>query len=136
MNITISGLDDLPIVAKSLLPALQHTKVAAFHGDMGIGKTTLIKVLCQTLGATGVVNSPSFALINEYHDSKGTPVYHFDFYRIQNIEEVYDLGYEEYFYGGHLCLIEWPEKILTLLPPGTLHIYMHFAKNGLRVIRF
>ncbi|MDR3134373.1 MAG: tRNA (adenosine(37)-N6)-threonylcarbamoyltransferase complex ATPase subunit type 1 TsaE [Prevotellaceae bacterium] len=136
MNITISGVDDLPLVAKALLPALQYTKVAAFYGDMGIGKTTLIKALCQTLGATGTVNSPSFALVNEYHDSEGTPIYHFDFYRIQTIEEVYDLGYEEYFYSGRLCLLEWPEKILPLLPPGTLHVYLHLSKQGKRVIRF
>lgn len=136
MNITISGLDDLPLVVKALLPALQHTNVAAFHGDMGIGKTTLIKALCQALGATDIVNSPSFALVNEYHNREGAPVYHFDFYRIQSLEEVYDLGYEEYFYGGHLCLVEWPEKIIPLLPPGTLHVYMHLSKNNKRVIRF
>ncbi|MDR3351198.1 MAG: tRNA (adenosine(37)-N6)-threonylcarbamoyltransferase complex ATPase subunit type 1 TsaE [Prevotellaceae bacterium] len=136
MNIIIPGVEDLPLAAKALLPALQHTKVVAFHGDMGIGKTTLIKVLCQTMGATGAVNSPSFALINEYRNSKGIPVYHFDFYRIQNIEEAYDLGYEEYFYSGHLCLIEWPEKVLTLLPPDTLHVYLYFSKNGQRVVRF
>ncbi|MDR2359238.1 MAG: tRNA (adenosine(37)-N6)-threonylcarbamoyltransferase complex ATPase subunit type 1 TsaE [Prevotellaceae bacterium] len=136
MNITISGLEDLPLVAKALLPALQHTKVVAFHGGMGIGKTTLIKALCQAMGAAGAVNSPSFALINEYRDSGGTPVYHFDFYRIQHIEEAYDLGYEEYFYGGHVCLIEWPEKVLPLLPPDTLHVYLSFSKNGQRVIRF
>ena len=136
MNISISGLEDLPLAAKALLPALQHTKVIAFHGEMGIGKTTLIKTLCQMLGATGTVNSPSFALVNEYRDSKETPVYHFDFYRIQDISEAYDLGYEEYFYGGHVCLVEWPEKILTILPPNTLHVYLHFAKDGRRIIRF
>ena len=136
MNISISGLEDLPLAVKALLPALQHTKVVAFHGAMGIGKTTLIKTLCQTLGATGAVNSPSFAIVNEYHDAEGTPVYHFDFYRIQHIDEAYDLGYEEYFYGGHLCLVEWPEKILPLLPPDTLHVYLYFSKNGQRAIRF
>ncbi|MDR1405815.1 MAG: tRNA (adenosine(37)-N6)-threonylcarbamoyltransferase complex ATPase subunit type 1 TsaE [Prevotellaceae bacterium] len=136
MNITISGPDDLPLVAKALLPALQHAKVAAFHGDMGIGKTTLIKALCRALGTTDTVNSPSFALVNEYRDGGGNPVYHFDFYRIQNIEEVYDLGYEEYFYGGHVCLIEWPEKVHSILPPDALHVYLQLSKKGNRIIRF
>jgi tRNA threonylcarbamoyladenosine biosynthesis protein TsaE len=136
MMIGAFGLEDLPRVAQAMLPALQNASVVAFHGNMGIGKTTLIKALCEAMGVAEVVNSPTFALVNEYHSGEGKTIYHFDFYRIENLEEVYDLGYEEYFYGNHLCFVEWPEKVLTLLPPDTLHVYMGLSKNEKRTVRF
>ena len=136
MTFTVSELSDLPRAAQALLPALRAARVVALHGAMGAGKTTLIKAVCEAMGVEEIVNSPTFSLVNEYHATDGTTVYHFDFYRIERIEEAYDLGYEEYFYGGHLCIIEWPEKILTLLPPDTLHVNITVSKDNKRVIRW
>jgi tRNA threonylcarbamoyladenosine biosynthesis protein TsaE len=108
--------------------------VVAFYGAMGAGKTTLIKAICAAMGITGTVNSPTFALVNEYRKPSGEPVYHFDFYRINKPEEAFDLGYEEYFFSGHSCLVEWPELIAPLLPPDTLHLHLHVGKEGKRTI--
>ncbi len=136
MTFTVSGLTDLPRAAQTLLPVLRNARVVALHGAMGAGKTTLIKAVCEAAGVSDVVNSPTFSLVNEYCAEDGTIIYHFDFYRIEHIEEAYDLGYEEYFYGGNLCIVEWPEKILTLLPPDTLHVTINIARDGRRVIRW
>lgn len=120
----VSDLDDLAEVASDLASALTAeddgttARIVLFYGPMGAGKTTLIKALCEALGVEDTVTSPTFALVNEYSTANGEPVFHFDFYRIERIEEVYDLGYEEYFYSGHLCLVEWPEKIDGLIPYG------------------
>ena len=114
--------DDLQIIAQRILDAHPEARIFAFYGAMGAGKTTFIKAMCKTLGVTDMVNSPTFALINQYQTEMGGPVYHFDFYRIRNIDEVLDIGYEDYFYGGEYCLIEWPEKIEHLLPDGTVRV--------------
>lgn len=107
---------ELPEAAQAILDNLRDRTLVAFRGPMGAGKTTLIRALCDQLGVTDTVTSPTFALINEYKDAEGNPIYHFDFYRIEKLEEAFDFGYEEYFYSGHLCLVEWPEKIEPLLP--------------------
>ena len=121
-TITIDSQDELPEVAERIAGRLAEHPVAAFYGHMGAGKTTLIKEIAAQLGVEEVVTSPTFALVNQYITSAGEPVFHFDFYRIDRIEEAFDLGYEEYFYSGAVCLIEWPEKIEELLPSDTLRI--------------
>ncbi|MDR0660314.1 MAG: tRNA (adenosine(37)-N6)-threonylcarbamoyltransferase complex ATPase subunit type 1 TsaE [Prevotellaceae bacterium] len=132
--IEIHGIQELPIAAASLLPIIKEAAVIAFYGKMGVGKTTLIKELCRKLGVTDVVNSPTFSLVNEYHTESEATIYHFDFYRINKLEEVYDFGYEEYFYSGNLCLIEWPELIETLLPDNTLRLQIEQQPDGTRTI--
>ena len=104
----------------------------AFYGSMGAGKTTFIKAICDVLGVTDTVNSPTFAIVNEYLAANGESVYHFDFYRIKKIEEAYDFGYEDYFYSGNLCLIEWPELIEELLPEETVRVKIEETTNGAR----
>ncbi len=115
-------LEDLDEVSDTLLSLRDQADVIAFFGPMGAGKTTLIKNLCHRMGVTDEVNSPTFAIVNEYATVEGEPVYHFDFYRIKKIEEAYDIGFENYFYSGHLCLIEWPEMIESLLPERYLRV--------------
>ncbi len=115
-KIEIDSLSDLPEVAEALLEELHGRSVVLFRGPMGAGKTTLISRVAAALGAQDAVTSPTFALVNQYEGAGGRRIYHFDFYRINTLEEVLDLGYEEYFYSGDLCLVEWPEKIEPLLP--------------------
>ena len=112
----VDGVDGLSEVSEYLLSLREWADVVAFYGSMGAGKTTLIKNLCHRMGVTDEVNSPTFAIVNEYVTDAGESVYHFDFYRIKKLEEAYDIGYENYFYSGNLCLIEWPELIEPLLP--------------------
>lgn len=112
----VNGLEGLSEVSDFLMSLRPEADVVAFYGSMGAGKTTLIKNLCHRMGVTDEVNSPTFAIVNEYVTEEREPVYHFDFYRIKKIEEAYDIGYDNYFYSGHLCLIEWPEMIEPLLP--------------------
>ena len=121
-TIHITSQDDLPDVAEAVIEALGRRTVVAFRGEMGAGKTTLIREIAAQLGATDTVTSPTFALVNQYDTADGRPVFHFDFYRIDRIEEAYDFGYEEYFYSGNLCLVEWPEKIEELLPDDTMTV--------------
>lgn len=121
-TIKVHGLGDLPEAADAVLGALDGRSVVAFRGTMGAGKTTLIREICTRLGVEDAVASPTFALVNEYCDREGNPVYHFDFYRINRIEEAYDFGYEEYFFSGNLCLVEWPEKIEPLLPDDAMTV--------------
>lgn len=112
----VNSIDALSQVSDCLIEMKQESNVIAFYGSMGAGKTTLIKNLCHKLGVSDEVNSPTFAIVNEYLDKDQNPVYHFDFYRIKKLEEAYDIGYENYFYSDNLCLIEWPEMIEPLLP--------------------
>ena len=107
-------------------------KVFAFYGKMGAGKTTFIKALCEILGVEDVITSPTFAIINEYTDGNGDPIYHFDFYRIKKLEEVYDMGYEDYFYSGNLCLLEWPELIEDILPENVIKVTIEEQPDGTR----
>lgn len=116
MEIKITSLDNIHDAAKQFIAAMGDNTVFAFYGKMGAGKTTFIKAVCEELGVTDVINSPTFAIINEYRsETAGELIYHFDFYRINKVEEAFDFGYEDYFYSGALCFIEWPELIEELL---------------------
>ena len=122
---TIHHLDEIREVARRFLDAMDDRTVFAFRGTMGAGKTTFIKALCEELGVQDVINSPTFAIVNEYGPTDdGRLIYHFDFYRINKPEEAYDFGYEDYIYSDALCFIEWPEKIEELLPPDTVNVYL------------
>ena len=112
----INNLEELSKVSELLIDWRDYSNIVAFYGNMGAGKTTLIKNLCAKLGVQDEVNSPTFALVNEYQTENLDSVFHFDFYRIKSLEEVFDIGYEDYFYGGNLCLLEWPELIDPLMP--------------------
>ena len=112
----INSVDELAQVSDLLISWREKSNIIAFYGPMGAGKTTLIKNLCHKLGVTDEVNSPTFALVNEYPTPAEGSIFHFDFYRIKRLEEVYDIGYEDYFYSGRLCLLEWPELIDPLMP--------------------
>ncbi|MBC8987134.1 tRNA (adenosine(37)-N6)-threonylcarbamoyltransferase complex ATPase subunit type 1 TsaE [Pedobacter sp. N36a] len=115
MNIEVKNLAGLDEAAQKVLEFAQNERFFIFEGDMGAGKTTFIKALTKALGVTDVVSSPTFSIVNEY-EGKDVIIYHFDFYRLKNLQEAYDIGYEEYFYSEHICLIEWPEKVEELLP--------------------
>lgn len=121
-KIEIESLSELPKVAEAVLWELRGRSVVLFRGPMGAGKTTLISRIAAALGAEDTVTSPTFALVNQYEGEGGRRIYHFDFYRINNVEEALDLGYEEYFYSGELCLVEWPEKIEPLLPEDAMTV--------------
>mgnify|MGYP003547705441 FL=1 len=112
----INNIEDLSQVSDLLIKWRNYSNIIALYGTMGAGKTTLIKNLCNKLGVSDEVNSPTFALVNEYQTENLDSVFHFDFYRIKSLEEVFDIGYEDYFYGGSLCLLEWPELIDPLMP--------------------
>ncbi|MCR5066370.1 MAG: tRNA (adenosine(37)-N6)-threonylcarbamoyltransferase complex ATPase subunit type 1 TsaE [Bacteroidales bacterium] len=122
MKIEINSIEELPEVARKLLETFPEERFYAFFGSMGVGKTTLIKEICRQIGVMQNVCSPTFAIVNEYCDGEGEPVYHFDFYRLKNLAEAYDIGYEEYFYSGNWCFTEWTEKIESLLPDHYLRI--------------
>lgn len=124
LTITGNNLTELPAVATQLLAGLGNKKIVCFYGQMGAGKTTLIKEMGLALGVNETISSPTFSLVNEYTTTAGNTIFHFDFYRIKNLEEVYDIGYQEYFYSGNLCLIEWPELIEQLIPPDAARIYI------------
>jgi tRNA threonylcarbamoyladenosine biosynthesis protein TsaE len=122
LSVQVKDLSELPTAAKKILAASGGKKLFAFYGEMGAGKTTLIKALCAQLGVTDPTSSPTFSLVNEYRTSRGEKIYHFDFYRIKTETEALDMGCEEYFYSGNYCFIEWPEKIPSLLPEGIIKV--------------
>lgn len=122
ITIEVNHLSELDNLADTILKFAANRRIFALYGSMGAGKTTLIKSICHRLGVTDEVNSPTFSIINEYTTPRFDPVYHFDFYRINKIEEAFDIGYENYFYSESMCFIEWPEKIKQLLPPNTVQI--------------
>ena len=135
MEITLSSLDDLAKAAESFLKDMQDKRVFAFYGNMGAGKTTFIKALCEAMGVEDEVNSPTFALVNEYYIPKtDRHVYHFDFYRINKEEEVYDIGYEDYFYSDSYCFIEWPELVENLLLEETVRVHIAVHPDKTRTI--
>jgi tRNA threonylcarbamoyladenosine biosynthesis protein TsaE len=129
------GLAQLNLAAKELIELFPDQRIFAFYGQMGAGKTTFIQAICRTLGSHDNITSPSFAIINEYTASFGDSIYHFDFYRIKNLEEAFDLGYEDYFYSGSYCLIEWPEKIESLLPPHYVEVIIEVTEEGTRLMQ-
>ena len=135
MEITIKSLDTIQEAAKEFINRMGEGKVFAFYGKMGAGKTTFIKALCETLGVKDVITSPTFSLINEYTDGKGNSIYHFDFYRIKKLEEVYYMGYEDYFYSGNLCLLEWPELIEEILPENVIKVTIEEQADGTRKLK-
>lgn len=134
MKTEIQGTDQLPAAAKELIEGFGESRVFAFYGKMGAGKTTFIKEICHYLGVVDVVTSPTFALINEYMTEEEASVFHFDFYRIEKISEAMDIGFEEYVYSGDYCLIEWPEKIAGILPEDIVKVVIEEKENGNRVI--
>ncbi len=133
MKIKIDNLGQLPKVAKELLGTFPGERFFAFFGKMGVGKTTLIKELCAALGVGDNVCSPTFAIVNEYSSGDGEPIYHFDFYRLKNLTEAYDLGYEEYFYSGCYCFTEWTEKVEELLPEEYVRVEI-VEEDGVRTL--
>ena len=124
MNTTFYAktIKELDKIAKALLEAFGNHKKVVFFGEMGVGKTTLIKSICKALNVQDVVTSPTFSVVNEYHNKKGELIYHFDFYRVKSEEEIYDLGYEEYFFTNSYCFVEWPEIALGLLPKERIEV--------------
>lgn len=134
MKLLLKNLSDLDIVARKFVENMGNRNVFAFYGEMGAGKTTFIKAICSALGVTETITSPTFSIVNEYEKSEGEPIFHFDFYRIKNIEEAYDFGYEDYFYSGHLCFIEWPELVEPLLPENVVKVQIVIEDNGQREI--
>ena len=132
-EILIPSLDKIADAAQEFVAQMGHRRVFAFYGGMGAGKTTFIKALCQQLGVKDAVTSPTFAIVNEYGSDIG-PIYHFDFYRIKNLAEVMDLGFDDYAYSGHLCLMEWPELIEDLLPDNTVSVHIEETDNGMRKV--
>ena len=134
-TIKIESLDTIRQAAKEFIAGMDDRTVFAFRGNMGAGKTTFIKAICEELGVEDVINSPTFAIINEYRSATtGELIYHFDCYRLDKIEEAYDLGAEDYFASGALCFIEWPDKIEELLPYDCVNVHIAETENGARSI--
>ena len=134
-TIKIKALDAINEAAKEFMAEMGDYTVFAFNGEMGVGKTTFIKALCQELGVEDVTNSPSFAIINEYRsDTTAELIYHFDCYRLENEMEAEEIGVEDYFYSGALCFIEWPERITDLLPDDTVEVDVVEEEDGTRTI--
>ena len=135
MEIKIQSLDQIHEAARQFIAEMGDNTVFALYGKMGVGKTTFIKAVCEELGVSDVITSPTFAIVNEYRsDTAGELIYHFDFYRIKKLEEVYDMGYEDYFYSGALCFIEWPELVEELLPGNTIKVTIEEVENGERKV--
>ncbi len=131
----IDSLENIEEVAKQFIDKYREHRIMAFYGEMGVGKTTFIKALCKVMDIEDEANSPSFAIVNEYHSKNDEIIiYHFDFYRLKNIEEALDIGYEEYIYSGNYCFMEWPEKIEPLLPDNRLDVVIKENDNGSRTI--
>ena len=135
MEIRISDLELIREAAREFIQHIGEHRVFAFYGEMGAGKTTFIKAICEELGVEDVITSTTFAIVNEYTSSDG-PIYHFDFYRIKKLEEVYDMGFEDYFYSGALCFIEWPELIEDVLPEDAVTVQIKEEEDGTRAILF
>ncbi len=134
-TIIVNGLEDYPEAAIRFTGFLDKGNIFAFYGKMGSGKTTFIKSICEELGVEDSINSPTFAIVNEYEDKEKRTIYHFDFYRIKSVEEVYNMGYEEYIYSNAICFMEWPELIEELLPEECIKVYINENADGSRTIR-
>ena len=137
MEIRINSLAEINEAAKKFIENMGNGKVFAFYGKMGAGKTTFIKAICEQLGVDDVITSPTFAIVNAYQSATtGDSIYHFDFYRIKKLDEVYDMGYEDYFFSGSLCFLEWPELIEELLPEDATKVSIEETEDGGRVVKF
>ena len=132
MKWTINHLEEINKVASEFLDFVGAKKIFALYGPMGVGKTTFVKAVASCLGVTDDVSSPTFAIVNEYRTKTDEAIYHFDFYRVNNISEALDFGYEEYFFSGDRCFIEWPEKIEELLPEDIVNCYFSEKEDGSR----
>ncbi|MBN8703283.1 MAG: tRNA (adenosine(37)-N6)-threonylcarbamoyltransferase complex ATPase subunit type 1 TsaE [Bacteroidetes bacterium] len=135
MEVFIDNTDDLGKAAKLLLPYLKTHSIVAFYAAMGAGKTTFIKEICAALAVTDSVTSPTYSIINEYRTAANKPIYHFDFYRINSIQEAIDIGCEDYFFSGNICLLEWPERIESLLPGNLLKVKIEVISEAKRMIK-
>ena len=133
-TIKINGIEDYPKAAREFVEQMGNGRIFAFYGKMGAGKTTLIKSICEELGVEDTINSPTFAIVNEYEDRNMNTIYHFDFYRIKSLEEVYNMGYEEYLYSDAVCFMEWPELIEGLLPEECIRVEIEEENDGTRTI--
>ena len=136
MEIKIQDIEHIREAAREFIEHIGERRVFAFYGKMGAGKTTFVKAICEELGVEDVITSPTFAIINEYTSAKDDTIFHFDFYRIKKLEEVYDMGYEDYFYSGALCFIEWPELIEEILPDDAVRVNIIEQEDGSRTITF
>ncbi len=134
MKIEINDINEIPEAARQFVSQIGDNKVFAFYGAMGVGKTTFIKAICKELGVQETITSPTFAIVNEYKSGQSEPIYHFDFYRINKLEEAYDFGYEDYFYSGNLCFIEWPELIESILPDNRVEVQINETDIGSREV--
>ena len=134
MEIIIKDIEHIREAAREFIANMGDTRVFAFYGKMGAGKTTFVKAVCEELGVDDVITSPTFAIVNEYGLPSST-IFHFDFYRIKRLEEVYDMGYEDYFYSGALCFIEWPELIEEILPDDAARVSIEEQEDGSRVVK-
>lgn len=135
MEITLKSIDKIDEAAREFIEGMGDNTIFAFYGKMGAGKTTFIKAICEALGVHDVINSPTFAIVNEYMAGNGEPIYHFDFYRIKKEQEVLDIGYEDYIYSDCLCFMEWPELIEDLLPEDAVKVTIEEQEDGSRIIR-
>ena len=137
MQIKIDSLDNIRAAAREFVKNMGEGNVYAFYGKMGAGKTTFIKAICEELGVDDVITSPTFSIVNEYRsETTGELIYHFDFYRIKKLEEMYDMGYEDYFYSGALCFLEWPELIEELLPGSAVKVTITQNDDDSRTVDF
>ena len=137
MEIRIENLEKIREAAREFVANIGESTVFAFYGKMGAGKTTFIKAVCEELGVEDVITSPTFAIVNEYRsETSGELIYHFDFYRVKKIEEVYDMGFEDYFYSGALCFIEWPELCEEVLPEDTVKVTIEETPDSSSLVSF
>ncbi len=134
MRIEIQSLDTIADAASEFIKQMKDATVFAFYGNMGAGKTTFIKAICKKLGVDDQINSPTFAIVNEYRSNSCELIYHFDFYRIKSESEAFDFGYEDYFYSGSVCFVEWPELIESLLPEDVVNVKIEEKENGKRIV--
>lgn len=134
MKIEINKLEDIHNAAKLFVEHMGDNKVFAFYGSMGVGKTTFVKAICEELGVEETITSPTFAIVNEYKSENVGAIFHFDFYRINKLEEAFDFGYEDYFYSGNICFIEWPELVEPILPEDIVEVVISEMDNGQRVV--
>ena len=134
LEIKIKSLEGIADAARQFVDAMGENKVFAMFGPMGVGKTTFVKAVCEILGVEDTITSPTFAIVNEYRTNTGDQIFHFDFYRIRKVEEVYDMGYEDYVFSGAVCFLEWPELIEELLPEDAVRVTLSEEEDGTRTI--